>query len=140
MKKFSPHRLFHNAAVDYRMRFSTLSMARWRNAVLQKLAKVFLSLGVVLALSSTVVAPAGAQSAADCAARADRAARDTSGIAGGAMRGATRGALFGAIVGDSRKSARRGAAFGGIVGGARGNYRKNEIYKRVYDDCMYYGR
>jgi hypothetical protein len=122
------------------MRFSTLSMARRRSALLHKRSRGVVSAGVALALSLTVITPAGAQSAADCAARADRASRDTSGIAGGAMRGATRGALFGAIVGDSRKSARRGAAFGGIVGGARGNYRKNEIYKRVYDDCMFYGR
>lgn len=106
----------------------------------RKFIEYVLSAGAGLALFLAVVVPVGAQSASDCAARADRASRDTSGIAGGAVRGAAGGAIFGAIVGDSRKSTRRGAAFGGIVGGARGSYRKNEIYKRVYDDCMHYGR
>ena len=86
MEKFSPDCLFHNAAVGYRMRFSTLSMARRISAVLHKRSRGVVLAGMALALALTVVAPAGAQSAADCAARADRASRDTSGIAGGAMR------------------------------------------------------
>jgi len=81
--------------------------------------------------------PAHAQSAADCAARADRAARDSSGVLGGAVAGGAGGALFGAIVSDkSSKGAKRGAALGAVVGGASGAYKKDQIYKRVYDDCM----
>ncbi|MGD1983171.1 MAG: hypothetical protein PVF93_04600 [Chromatiaceae bacterium] len=81
--------------------------------------------------------PALAQSEADCAARADRAARDSSGALGGAVKGGAGGALFGAIVSDkSRKGAKRGAALGAVVGGASGASSKNQVYKRVYDDCM----
>jgi hypothetical protein len=81
--------------------------------------------------------PVHAQSEADCAARADRAARDSSGVLGGAAKGGAGGALFGAIVSDkSRKGAKRGAALGAIVGGASGAHSKEQIYKRVYDDCM----
>lgn len=82
--------------------------------------------------------PLLAQSAADCAARADRAARNSSGALGGAAAGGVGGAAFGAIVSDkSRKGAKRGAALGAVVGGARGAHTKDQIYKRVYDDCMY---
>jgi hypothetical protein len=78
-----------------------------------------------------------AQSEADCAARADRASRDSSGALGGAVKGGAGGALFGAIVSDkSRKGAKRGAALGAVVGGASGAHSKEQIYKRVYDDCM----
>jgi len=77
-----------------------------------------------------------AASAADCAARADRAERDATSTAGGAAGGALKGALFGAIVGDSSKSAGRGAVLGGVVGGARQSNQRNDIYRRVYDDCM----
>ncbi|MCW8964133.1 MAG: hypothetical protein OQL16_10065 [Gammaproteobacteria bacterium] len=77
-----------------------------------------------------------AASAADCAARADRAERDATSTAGGAARGAGAGLLFGAIVGDSSKSAGRGALLGGVVGGARQSSQRNDIYRRVYDDCM----
>ncbi len=77
-----------------------------------------------------------AASAADCAARADRAQRDATSTAGGAGRGAVKGGLFGAIVGDSSKSAGRGAALGGIIGGVRQSNERNDIYRRVYDDCM----
>ena len=77
-----------------------------------------------------------AQSAADCAARADRAQRDATSTAGGAARGAGAGLLFGAIVGDSSDSAARGALLGGVVGGARQSNQRNDIYRRVYDDCM----
>jgi hypothetical protein len=81
--------------------------------------------------------PVQAQSEADCAARADRAARDSSGALGGAVRGGAGGALFGAIVSDkSSKGARRGAALGAVVGGASGAHSKEQVYKRVYDDCM----
>lgn len=88
--------------------------------------------------SSLIVAmPVYAQSEADCAARADRAARDSSGVLGGAVAGGAGGALFGAIVSDkSSKGAKRGAALGAVVGGASGAHSKEQIYKRVYDDCM----
>lgn len=79
--------------------------------------------------------PPPAPSAADCAARVDRAAMDSRSIAGGAVRGAVGGAAFGAIVSDS-KGAKRGAAVGAIVGGAKANAQRDDVYKRVYDDCM----
>jgi len=91
---------------------------------------------LVLALGSMNWALAKGMSPADCAAIADREARDERTVLGGAARSATRGAVFGAIVGDSGKSARRGAALGAVVGGTRSAVRKNEIYERVYDDCM----
>jgi len=76
-------------------------------------------------------------SEAECAARADRAARDSTGVMGGAVAGGVGGAAFGAIVSDKRsKGAARGAALGAVVGGAAGAHRKNDVYKRVYDDCM----
>ena len=91
------------------------------------------ALGAALALTM----PAHAQSEADCAARADRAARDSSGALGGAVAGGAGGAVFGAIVSDkSSKGAKRGAALGAIAGGATGAHRKDRTYKRVYDDCM----
>ena len=95
------------------------------------LAIVALGTALVLAM------PAHAQSAADCAARADRVARDSSGVLGGAVKGGAGGALFGAIVSDkSSKGAKRGAALGAVAGGASGAYRSDQTYKRVYDDCM----
>jgi hypothetical protein len=90
-----------------------------------------------LCASLIITVPAFAQSEADCAARADRAARDSSGALGGAVKGGAGGALFGAIVSDkSSKGAKRGAALGAVVGGASGAHSKDQIYKRVYDDCM----
>ena len=74
-------------------------------------------------------------SAADCSAEAERAARGGHTVVGSAAVGATGGAVFGGIVGG-RKGARRGAAAGAVVGGASSGYRKNDVYKRVYDDCM----
>jgi len=78
-----------------------------------------------------------AQSPADCAARAERAARNTGGVIGGAAAGAAGGAAIGAIVSDnSRKGARKGARIGAAVGGTTGAVRRNDTYRRVYDDCM----
>lgn len=77
-----------------------------------------------------------AASEADCAARADRAERNAGSTGGGVAGGAVKGALFGAIVGDSSKSAGRGAALGGVIGGVRQSNQRNDIYRRVYDDCM----
>jgi uncharacterized protein YcfJ len=91
---------------------------------------------IVMAVAFLVAQPAHAKSEADCAARADRAARDSTGVTGGAVRGAAGGALFGAIVGGGSKGAGRGAALGTVVGGAAGAHNKDSIYKRVYDDCM----
>jgi len=90
---------------------------------------------LVLALGSMNGVLAKDMSPADCAAMADREARDERTVLGGAARSATRGAVFGAIVGN-RESARRGAALGAVVGGTRSAVRRNEIYERVYDDCM----
>lgn len=88
-----------------------------------------------VAMLWTAASMADPPSAADCAAEADRASRDTGSVIGGAGRGAVKGAIFGAIVGDS-KSARRGAALGGIVGGIHQGAEKNEVYDSVYDACM----
>jgi hypothetical protein len=95
--------------------------------------------------------PAYAQSASECAARADRAARSSNSVIGGAAVGAAGGAAIGAIVSDGsgcrgrhcrgRSGSRsddvwRGAAIGAVAGGATGAYQQNERYKQVYDDCM----
>ena len=74
-------------------------------------------------------------SAAECSARAERAALDTTSVAGGAVRGAVGGAAFGAII-NGGKGAGRGAAVGAVVGGAAGAARREDVYRRVYDDCM----
>ena len=90
-------------------------------------------LGISLALAK----PVFAQSAADCAARADRAARNSTGVVGGADGGAAGGAAIGAIVrSDSRKGARKGARIGAAVGATSGAVNRSNTYKRVYDDCM----
>ena len=90
-----------------------------------------------MVLSFIVTMPIYAQSAADCAARADRAARSSGGVLTGAAVGAAGGAAIGAIVRrDSRKGARRGAGIGAVAGGATAAHRNNQTYKRVYDDCM----
>jgi hypothetical protein len=90
-------------------------------------------LGISLALAM----PVCAQSAADCAARADRAARDRVGVVGGAVGGAAGGAAIGAIVrSDSRKGARKGAQIGAVVGATSGAVNRSSTYRRVYDDCM----
>lgn len=109
--------------------------------------------GVAAAMALTFgpVLPVFAQSAADCAARADRAARSSNSVIGGAAAGAAGGAAIGAIVSDGRgcrgrhcrgrshsrsDDVWRGAAIGAVAGGAAGAYQQNERYKRVYDDCM----
>jgi uncharacterized protein YcfJ len=89
-----------------------------------------------LAMALCLATPVQAQSEADCAARADRAEREASGVLGGAAVGAAGGAVFGAIVGDNRKATRRGAALGAVAGGATNAVRKNKTYKQVYDSCM----
>jgi hypothetical protein len=96
------------------------------------------ALGIAaLTLSAILATPVKAQSEADCAARAERAARNTTGVIGGAAVGATGGAAVGAIVrSDSRKGARQGARVGAVVGGTTGAVRRNDAYKRAYDDCM----
>ena len=96
------------------------------------------ALGIAaLALACIIATPAGAQSASDCAARAERAARNTTGVVGGAAVGAAGGAAVGAIVrSDSRRGARQGARVGAVVGGTTGAVRRNDAYRRTYDDCM----
>jgi len=103
---------------------------------LKHLTEALAALVVAVAPAMTAVA-AERPSEADCAARADRAARDATGVTGGAVRGAVGGAAFGAIVSDkSSKGAKRGAALGAVVGGAAGAHNRNEAYKRAYDECM----
>ena len=94
------------------------------------------ALVIAMVLTSSTAAMAQKMSPADCAAVADRAARDQRSVMGGAARSATRGAIFGAIVGDSGRSAGRGAALGAFVGGTRSAVARNDVYERVYDDCM----
>ena len=89
----------------------------------------------LLCASLVITMPALAQSASDCAAQAERAARGSTTVMGGAARGAVGGAAVGAIVGN-RKSARRGAAIGAVAGGATQAARKNSRYNQVSDDCM----
>ena len=91
---------------------------------------------VTAVMALTFTQPIHAQSEAECAARADRAARDSTGVLGGAAAGAAGGAAIGAIVGGRSKYAKRGAAIGAVAGGAKQAHRKNERYKQVYDDCM----
>ena len=94
---------------------------------------VIAALGIALALAT----PVHAQSASDCAARAERAARNTTGVVGGAAVGAAGGAAVGAIVrSNSRRGARQGARIGAAVGGTTGAVRRNDAYRRTYDDCM----
>ena len=89
----------------------------------------------VAALAFGLVLPAFAQSASDCAARAERAARGSTSVVGGAAVGAAGGAAVGAIVGN-RRDARRGAAIGAVAGGATQAVRRNSRYNQVYDDCI----
>jgi hypothetical protein len=92
---------------------------------------------VAMALALTLMMPAHAQSEADCAARADRAARDSGTAVRGGGRGAVGGAVVGAIASDnSSEGARRGAAAGAVAGAATGAARNNQTWKRVFDDCM----
>ncbi len=91
------------------------------------------ALGIALALAM----PVHAQSASDCAARAERAARNSTGVVGGAAVGAAGGAAVGAVVrSNSRRGARQGARIGAAVGATTGAVRRNDAYKRTYDDCM----
>ena len=106
---------------------------------------------VAVALAAGLALPVFGQSASECAARADRAARSSNSVVGGAAAGAAGGAAIGAIVSDGRgcrgrhcrgasrsrsDDVWRGAAIGAVAGGAAGAYQQNERYKRVYDDCM----
>jgi len=104
--------------------------------MLQILSKRKLVAITAIILSFQLATPASAQTAADCAARAERAERGSSSVLGGAAVGAGGGALFGAIVGSNKKATKRGAALGAVVGGATSAYNKNEAYKREYDACM----
>ena len=106
-----------------------------------------LALGVVATLAVTahaqtttvvvkeVTTTQPAPSAAECSARAERAAMNSAGVVGGAVGGGVGGAAVGAIVGGGR-GARTGAAAGAIVGGVAGGARRNDVYRRTYDDCM----
>ena len=89
-----------------------------------------------IAMATSLATPVHAQSAADCAARADRAERESNSVLGGAAVGAVGGAAFGAIVGGNRRATKRGAALGAVAGGANNAHQKNQTYKQVYDACM----
>ena len=92
---------------------------------------------VLMVLAFAWATSVHAQSASDCAARAERVARNTGGVIGGAAAGSAGGAAIGAIVSDnSRKGARKGARIGAAVGGTTGAVRRNNTYNRAYDDCM----
>lgn len=106
-------------------------MRMQRNQTMRNLTAI-----LPLALTFCMVMPVHAQSASDCAARADRAERESNSVMGGAAVGAAGGAVFGAIVGDNRKATKRGAALGAVAGGANNAYQKNKTYKQVYDSCM----
>jgi uncharacterized protein YcfJ len=95
-----------------------------------------LAASACIAMASSLAMPVHAQSAADCAARADRAERESNSVLGGAAVGAVGGAAFGAIVGGNRRATKRGAALGAVAGGANNAHRKNQTYKQAYDACM----
>lgn len=84
-------------------------------------------LATVLAVG--MAAPVHAQSEADCA------VRDSNSTVRRGVGGAAAGAVVGGLVNNS-KGARRGAVAGGAVGAVSGSSKKNDLYKRVYDDCM----
>lgn len=94
------------------------------------------ALAAVIPLALCLTTPAHAQSEADCAARADRAERESNSVVGGAAVGALGGAAVGAILGNRRKTTKRAAAVGAVAGGTTNAVRKNKKYKQVYDDCM----
>ncbi len=104
--------------------------------MLKNQSKWALAAAITIAMSFCMTAPVHAQSEADCAARADRAQRESNSVLGGAAVGAAGGAVAGVILGDSRKATKRGAALGAVAGGATNAVRKNKTYKQAYDDCM----
>ena len=104
--------------------------------MLKNQSKWALAAAITIAMSFCMTAPVHAQSEADCAARADRAQRESNSVLGGAAVGAAGGAVAGAILGDSRKATKRGAALGAVAGGTTNAVRKNKTYKQAYDDCM----
>ncbi len=99
-----------------------------------KLIRSFALLAIVAASAFTM--PAYSASEADCAARVDRAARNSTDVTKGAVVGGAGGAAFGAIISGGSKAVWRGGALGAVVGGAAGANKKNEIYKNAYDACM----
>lgn len=107
--------------------------ARHRLLALLVFASVLLAAPARAQTTTVIVKPA--PSSAECSARAERAALNTTGVAGGAVRGGVGGAAFGAIVGGG-KGAGRGAVAGAVVGGTVGAVRRDDVYRRVYDDCM----
>ena len=104
--------------------------------MLKNQSKWALAAAITIVLSCCITTPVLAQSEADCAARADRAQRESNSVIGGAAVGAAGGAVAGAILGDSRKATKRGAALGAVAGGTTNAVRKNKTYKQDYDDCM----
>lgn len=112
-----------------------------------------LGLGLVASLTISAVLPllvvsqpAHAQRYDDdrysyCDRRArDEASRVSGGVIGGAIEGSIRGAIIGGILGGrrgARRGSRAGGALGGIGGGVEQERRREEVYRREFDNCMY---
>ena len=126
-------RLSHTSfvSVEYPFRFEFQESNMSARSLMKASAVIGFTTIVLIAVPTSYAA-----SAADCAARANRAPRHASSTAGGAAGGAVKGALFGAIVGDSSKAAGRGALLGGVMGGVSQSNTRNDIYRRGYDYCM----
>jgi len=103
---------------------------------MKRISKLSLIISFVLSTAYAFVMPSHAQTESDCAARADRVARESS-VAKGAAIGGAGGGVIGAIVSSkSSKGFIQGAAIGAVAGGATKAYKKDQAYKRAYDDCM----
>ena len=70
----------------------------------------------------------------------DEASRVAGGVIGGAIEGSIRGAIIGGIFGGrdgARRGSRAGGALGGIGGGIEQERRREDVYRREFDNCMY---
>ncbi|MEL6555659.1 MAG: hypothetical protein AAFQ63_19685 [Cyanobacteria bacterium J06621_11] len=70
----------------------------------------------------------------------DEARRVSGGVIGGAIEGSIRGAIIGGIFGGrdgARRGSRAGGALGGIGGGIEQERRREDVYRREFDNCMY---
>ncbi|MGD1865779.1 MAG: hypothetical protein ACFB0D_14610 [Phormidesmis sp.] len=70
----------------------------------------------------------------------DEARRVSGGVIGGAIEGSIRGAIIGGIFGGregARRGSRAGGTLGGIGGGIEQERRREDVYRREFDNCMY---
>ena len=70
----------------------------------------------------------------------DEARRVAGGVFGGAFDGSIRGAIIGGIFGGregARRGSRAGGTLGGIGGGIEQERRREDVYRREFDNCMY---